>query len=219
MSKRQRRFLGNLPPEEIPLPDQQPSFEQPHCPRWLSSIDIGLGAPGTKGCIDLALPLLASCSLVVLNRWHCNQCGLRWIEEDDPGAGRQQRVINGTVIPADLVLLLRSSSGKRVVVRSIVTEAIGFLVVRGPGILHRLLSHVSTAGGKRSEVPSLNFTSTSAGSTSWFLLTMVSGRAVDLLHRQIELPVVLVPSTPEPSQVFLHPRSAWRGRSPRAMGV
>ncbi|HTH53312.1 MAG TPA: hypothetical protein VL495_05145 [Edaphobacter sp.] len=68
-------------PEAIPLPDQSP-FEQPHCPRC-NSIDIAWERRGRKA----ALVSLYLFSLPVSRgseSWHCDHCGLRWIEEDDP---------------------------------------------------------------------------------------------------------------------------------------
>ena len=74
-------ILQQPAPEEIPLPDQ-PSFEQPHCPRC-DSIDIAWERRGRKAAL-ISLYLFSLPAPRGSESWHCNQCGLRWIEEDGP---------------------------------------------------------------------------------------------------------------------------------------
>jgi hypothetical protein len=75
-------------PETIPLPDQ-PSFDQPHCPRC-NSIDIVWERRGRKAAL-LSLYLFSLPAPRGSESWHCSHCGLRWVEEDDPAqaAGEQ----------------------------------------------------------------------------------------------------------------------------------
>ncbi|MEG9438063.1 DUF2007 domain-containing protein [Edaphobacter sp. HDX4] len=75
-------------PETIPLPDQ-PSFDQPHCPRC-NSIEILWERRGRKAAL-LSLYLFALPAPRGSESWYCSNCGLRWIEEDDPAqaAGEQ----------------------------------------------------------------------------------------------------------------------------------
>lgn len=68
-------------PEVISLPDQPP-FEQPHCPRC-HSIDIVWERQGRKAAL-LSLYLLSLPAPRGSESWFCNNCGLRWVEEDDP---------------------------------------------------------------------------------------------------------------------------------------
>ncbi|HEU4636643.1 MAG TPA: DUF2007 domain-containing protein [Edaphobacter sp.] len=67
--------------ETIPLPDQ-PSFDQPHCPRC-NSVDILWERRGRKAAL-LSLYFFALPAPRGSASWHCNNCGLRWIEEEDP---------------------------------------------------------------------------------------------------------------------------------------
>jgi hypothetical protein len=68
-------------PEAIDLPDQ-PSFEQPHCPRC-NSINIAWERQGRKAAL-VALYLVSLPLPRGSESWLCNNCGLRWIEEEDP---------------------------------------------------------------------------------------------------------------------------------------
>jgi hypothetical protein len=73
-------ILQQPAPEAIPLPDE-PSFEQPHCPRC-DSIDIAWERRGRKAAL-VFLYLFSLPAPRGSESWHCNQCGLRWIEEND----------------------------------------------------------------------------------------------------------------------------------------
>jgi hypothetical protein len=74
-------ILQQPAPEAIPLPDQ-PSFEQPHCPRC-DSIDIAWERRGRKAAL-ISLYLFSLPAPRGSESWRCNECGLRWIEDDDP---------------------------------------------------------------------------------------------------------------------------------------
>ncbi|RZU40829.1 putative signal transducing protein [Edaphobacter modestus] len=75
-------------PEAIALPDQ-PSFEQPRCPRC-NSIDIAWERQGRKAAL-IALYLVSLPLPRGSESWHCKSCGLRWIEEDDPAQAVSER--------------------------------------------------------------------------------------------------------------------------------
>ncbi|QHS53348.1 DUF2007 domain-containing protein [Edaphobacter sp. 12200R-103] len=75
------RILEEPTPETISLPDQS-LFEQPHCPHC-DSIDIIWERRGRKAAL-LSLYLFSLPAPRGSESWHCNDCGLRWTEEDDP---------------------------------------------------------------------------------------------------------------------------------------
>jgi hypothetical protein len=68
-------------PSEFSIPDQ-PGFSQPRCPRCTST-DIQWERQGRKaalaGLYFFALPLPRGSE-----SWHCNSCGLRWVDDEDP---------------------------------------------------------------------------------------------------------------------------------------
>ena len=67
--------------DSISFPDQ-PSFEQPRCPHC-NSTDISWERQGRKAALGslylLSLPLPRGSE-----SWSCSNCGLRWVEEDEP---------------------------------------------------------------------------------------------------------------------------------------
>lgn len=73
-------ILSQPIPDFISIPDQ-PSFEQPRCPRCNSS-DITWERQGRKAALAslyvFSLPLPRGSE-----SWTCNKCGLRWVEDDD----------------------------------------------------------------------------------------------------------------------------------------
>lgn len=69
-------------PASIALPDQ-PDFDQPRCPRC-NSIDIKWERNGRRGAALFSLYFLSLPLPRGPESWHCNSCGLRWVEEDDP---------------------------------------------------------------------------------------------------------------------------------------
>ena len=73
--------LAQPVPEAITFPDQ-PNFEQPRCPRC-SSIDILWERRGRKAAL-FSLYLFSFPLPRGSESWHCSNCGLRWVEEDDP---------------------------------------------------------------------------------------------------------------------------------------
>jgi hypothetical protein len=75
------KILEEPAPETISLPDQS-LFEQPHCPRC-DSIDIIWERRGRKAAL-LSLYLFSLPAPRGSESWHCNNCGLRWTEEDNP---------------------------------------------------------------------------------------------------------------------------------------
>jgi hypothetical protein len=76
-----QKILEEPAPQTISLLNQ-PSFEQPHCPRC-DSIDIVWERRGRKAAL-LSLYLFSLPAPRGSESWHCNNCGLRWTEEDDP---------------------------------------------------------------------------------------------------------------------------------------
>lgn len=80
-AKSAEKILEEPVPETISLPDQ-PSFEQPHCPRC-DSLDIAWERRGRKAAL-LSLYFFSLPAPRGSESWHCNKCGLDWIEEDDP---------------------------------------------------------------------------------------------------------------------------------------
>jgi hypothetical protein len=72
--------LSQPVPEVIDLPGEL-EYEQPHCPRC-DSIDIAWERQGRKAALFslylFSLPLPRGSA-----SWHCNNCGLCWVDEDD----------------------------------------------------------------------------------------------------------------------------------------
>lgn len=75
------RILQEPVPDVIQIPDQ-PTFQQPHCPRC-DSIDILWERRGRKAAL-LSLYLFSLPAPRGAESWHCNNCGLRWTEEEGP---------------------------------------------------------------------------------------------------------------------------------------
>jgi len=73
-------ILSQPVPDTFSIPDQ-PGFEQPRCPRCTST-DITWERQGRKAALAslylFALPLPRGSE-----SWHCDSCGLRWVDEDD----------------------------------------------------------------------------------------------------------------------------------------
>ena len=73
-------ILSQPIPNEISIPDQ-PGFIQPRCPRCTST-DISWERQGRKAALAslylFSLPLPRGSE-----SWHCNSCGLRWIDDDE----------------------------------------------------------------------------------------------------------------------------------------
>jgi hypothetical protein len=73
-------------PETITLPDLS-SYDQPHCPKC-NSVDISWERQGRKAAL-LSLYLFSLPSPRGSESWHCNSCGLRWVEEESAQDERQ----------------------------------------------------------------------------------------------------------------------------------
>lgn len=73
--------LAQPVPDSIDIPDQ-PGFEQPRCPRC-NSTDIAWERQGRKAALVslylFSLPLPRGSE-----SWHCSNCGLHWVDEEDP---------------------------------------------------------------------------------------------------------------------------------------
>jgi hypothetical protein len=67
-------------PQVIDLPGQ-PNYEQPHCPRC-DSIEIAWERRGRKAAL-FSLYLFSLPFPRGKESWRCNNCGLRWVDEDD----------------------------------------------------------------------------------------------------------------------------------------
>ena len=76
-------------PETIVIADSS-SYEQPHCPKC-NSVDISWERQGRKMAL-LSLYLLSLPAPRGPESWHCNNCGLRWADEEDAtqAAGEEQ---------------------------------------------------------------------------------------------------------------------------------
>ena len=68
-------------PDYISIPDQ-PDFEQPRCPRC-NSIEIAWERQGRNAAL-VALYVFSLPMPRGSESWTCSNCGLRWVEEDDP---------------------------------------------------------------------------------------------------------------------------------------
>lgn len=68
-------------PETIQAAGLQ-TFRQPHCPRC-DSVEIAWERQGRKAAL-ISLYLFHLPMPRGSESWHCSNCGLRWVEEDDP---------------------------------------------------------------------------------------------------------------------------------------
>jgi hypothetical protein len=80
--------LAQPVPDSIDIPDQ-PGFEQPRCPRC-NSIDIAWERQGRKAAL-VSLYLFSLPSPRGSESWHCSNCGLHWVDEDDPTQATPKR--------------------------------------------------------------------------------------------------------------------------------
>ena len=80
--------LAQPVPETIALPDSS-SYDQPHCPKC-NSIDISWERQGRKAAL-LSLYLLSLPSPRGSESWHCSNCGLRWVDEEETAQAAEER--------------------------------------------------------------------------------------------------------------------------------